>query len=156
MFLIHCDGLSEARSGCIEFLPILPSQIPPRRAGLTHSSGLIVDRPHGRHILKLLQCRVIGSCAKGSFVFALILDPNSKNKKRYCLPGPVAMSSGSRVSVRMKLDKINRQEFTIGHSLLCLWPLTLLCVSQGQRNLKLYMLFGLPKLNNAKVHIISQ
>lgn len=118
--------------GGVEFLPIPTSQIPPRRAGLTHSSGPTVDRLHGRHILKSLQCRVIGSCAKGSFVFALALDPNSRNKKSYCLRGPIAMSSGSRVSIRMKLDKINRQELTIGHSLLSLWPLTLFRVSHGR------------------------
>lgn len=126
--------------GGVEFLPIPTSQIPPRRAGLTHSSGLIEDRLHGRHNLKLLQRRVIGSCAKGSFVFALALDPNSRNNTSYCLRGPVAMSSGSRVSIRMKLDKLNRQEFTIGHSLLSLWPLTPICVSHGQRNLKLNIL----------------
>lgn len=64
--------------------------------------------------------------------------------------GPVAMSSGSRVSARMNLDKINGQEFIFGHSLLSLWPLTLFCVSQGQRNVKLYMLLVFPSSTKPK------
>lgn len=144
MFLIRRDG-----QGCVEFLVIPRAQIPPRRAKLMHSSGLIVDGLHGRHILKLLQCRVIGSCAKGSFVFALAWVRTHGIRSAIVL-GPVAMSSGSRVSARMKLDKINGQEFTFGHSLLSLWPLTLFCVSQGQRNLKLYMLLVFPSSTKPK------
>ncbi len=117
--------LSARRSG----LRRVPNNSPPK------SSGLTVDGLQGRHILKLLKCQVIGSCAKGSFVLGI---RSTHGIRSAIVLGPVAMSSGSRVSARMKLDQMNGQKFIFGHSLLSLWPLTQFCVSQGQRNYTCY------------------
>ncbi len=125
--------LSARRSG----LRRVPNNSPPK------SSGLTVNGLHGRHILKLLKCQVIGSCAKGSLVSGIRSTHGIRSAivlgiRSTIVLGPVAMSSGSRVSARMKLDQINGQEFIFGHSLLSLWPLTQFCVSQGQRNYTCY------------------